>query len=96
MKKLLKPQSYLALFTLILISLFNVVAYAQDSASSSSTSQTSTTTTQSTFVMQPWMWIVGGVVVLIIIIALVSGNKGKGGHTDQVTYTKTTSSSEDV
>lgn len=96
MKKLIKHQRYVAFFTLLILSLFNVVAYAQDSSSSSSTSQSTTTATQNNFVMQPWMWIVGGIVLLIIIIALVSGNKGKGGHTDQVTYTKTTNSSDDV
>lgn len=96
MKKLLKYQTYVALFTFALLALLNVVAYAQDSSSSSSTSQTTTTTTQNNFVMQPWMWIVAGIVVLIIIIAIASGNKTRDVRADKVTYTKTTSTTDDV
>ncbi len=89
MKKIISPQFYYSLFTLILICFYNALAFAQDSASSSST--TTTTTTQQTTTIQPWVWVVGGVVLLLIIIALIRGNSGGASHTDKVTYTKTTS-----
>jgi len=94
MKKIFNSQTYIFLFCFIMLSLTRVSSFAQDSASSS-TSQT-TTTTEHTTTIQPWVWIVGGIVLLLIIIALVRGNKGGGtsGHTDKVTYTKTTSSDD--
>ncbi len=94
MKKIFNPQIYYFLFSLIVLSFYNAISFAQDSASSSST--TTTSTTQQTTTVQPWVWIVGGAVLLLIIIALVRGNSGgRGGtHTDKVTYTKTTSSDD--
>jgi len=57
--------------------------WAQDS---SSTSTTSTVTVDKTkdFLSQPWVWIVGGVLLLLILIGLFSGKSNK--HT-QVTKT---------
>ena len=59
--------------------------WAQDS-SSTSTSTTSTVTVDKTkdFLSQPWVWIVGGVLLLLILIGLFSGKSNK--HT-QVTKT---------
>ena len=57
--------------------LLNGITFAQDSAASATTS-TTTTSSSSTNTIQPWMWIVGGIIVLAIIIALVSrGSKEK-------------------
>lgn len=93
MKKVFNPKFYQYLFAMFVLSLTQVIAFAQDSTSSSST--TTTTTTQQTTTVQPWVWVVGGAVLLLIIIALVRGNSGgSAGRTDKVTYTKTTSSEE--
>ena len=89
MKKIFNRQTYIYLFSFIMLSLVQAIVYAQDSAGSSS--QSTTTTTASTTTVQPWVWVVGGVVLLLIIIALVRGG-GSKGRTDSVTYTKTTSS----
>ncbi len=48
--------------------------FAQDSTVSTTTHSV-TKTTQ--FVIEPWMWIVGGVVVLLILIGLFSGGRSK-------------------
>lgn len=41
--------------------------------------------------MQPWAWIVGGVAVLLLLLALFSGGRGKknGTRTERVIITKT-------
>ena len=44
--------------------------------------------------MQPWVWIVGGIVLLLILISLFSGGKKKANNanstrTDKVIITKT-------
>ena len=46
MKKIFNPQTYIFLFSLIMLSLTQAIVFAQDSSASSSSSQTTTTTTQ--------------------------------------------------
>ncbi len=70
MKKIASASKYL-LF--ILLSFANMVALAQDSTVA--THKTVTTTTTNEFVIQPWMYIVGGIVLLGIVITLLSGGK---------------------
>ncbi len=97
MKKIFNKQSYIFLATVVMLSLTQVWSFAQDSSGSSGSSTTTTTTTSQTTTVQPWVWVVGGIVLLIIIIALVRGNRGSNspnGRTDKVTYTKTTSSGD--
>jgi len=56
--------------------------WAQDS--SSTTTSTVTVDKTKDFLSQPWVWIVGGVLLLLILIGLFSGKSNK--HT-QVTKT---------
>jgi len=93
MKKIFSLRSYLFLFSLIMLCFSRVLVFAQDSAASASSStSTTTTTTEHATTVQPWVWVVGGIVLLLIIIALVRGKGSPESHTDKVTYTKTTSS----
>ena len=78
MKKI--KSFYLSFMAMLLPLFFTGIAVAQDSAVSSTTT---TTSTSSSFTVQPWMWVVGGIIVLIIIIALVSR-----GSKDKVVITK--------
>lgn len=95
MKKIFNLQTYLFLFSLIMLSLTRAVSFAQDSAAAASSSKSTTTTTEHTTTVQPWVWVVGGVVLLLIIIALTRGKKSDGAtHTDKVTYTKTTTTDD--
>jgi len=79
MKKISEGLKYqlLLLFTVLMNA---SVALAQDGGGTGTgVSVTKTTTSSSsTWYMQPWAWIVGGIVLLIVIIALVSG----GSRTD--------------
>ena len=52
-----------------------LVAWSQDDVSHSTT--TVTTKTTNSFQVEPWMWIVGGAVLLVILIALLRGNTSK-------------------
>lgn len=94
MNKIFNSQTYIFLFAFILLSLTKAISFAQDSvASSGSSTQTTTTTTQHATTVPVWVWIVGGVILLSIIIALLTRNRdGDAGRTDKVTYTKTISS----
>ena len=74
MKKLIfnAVQKFVLLFVLCVIQL---LAWSQDSVSHSTT--TVTTKTNNSFQVEPWMWIVGGAVLLVILGALLRGNSNK-------------------
>ena len=74
MKKLTfdAAQKIILLFVLCATQL---VALSQDSVSHSTT--TVTTKTNNSFQVEPWMWIVGGAVLLVILVALLRGNSSK-------------------
>lgn len=59
---------------LLLFTLTQVLVWAQDSTSSSVSVTRETTTTTTEWYTQPWVWVVGGAVFLIILIALLRGS----------------------
>lgn len=62
-------------FLLLLTSLFQLNLMAQDSnSSSSSVTVTKESTTTTTWYTQPWVWVVGGAVFILLLIALIRGN----------------------
>ena len=76
MKKLLFPvlNKYAALLFILNVAI--ATAWAQDSTSTSKSTTTTTTTTE-TWYAQPWVWIVGGAVFLLLLVALLRGNSNK-------------------
>lgn len=46
---------------------------ANSSTSSTSDGATTTTTTTTTWYMQPWAWVLGGAILLLLIIAIARG-----------------------
>ena len=79
-KMVLNAKSYLMLLAFVFMN--TVIAMAQDEggvAVNKSTTSTTTTTTQDWYT-QPWVWIVGGLVFILLLIALVRG--GGGSRTD--------------
>ncbi len=90
MKKLFKHSIIKTAYIFILSNIISLLSQAQDSTggSASSTHTTTTTHAQNAMAVQPWMWIVGGIVLLIIIISLLSGRNKNTVRSDKVTYTK--------
>jgi hypothetical protein len=74
----MKQPGYKIIRQLLMVFLFSfmqLALWAQDSASSSVTvHKETTTTTTSNWYAQPWVWIVGGAVFILILIALLRGN----------------------
>ena len=73
-----------------MISILQAVVWAQDSSVATSKTTTTTTTNTESWYLQPWVWVVGGAVFILLIVALVRGNSSGSATTDKVTYTKTT------
>lgn len=70
-------------FLMLLLSFVQLAVFAQTgdsgSGSGSSTVTKETTTTTTVWYTQPWVWVIGGAVFLIILIALLRG----GSTTDK-------------
>lgn len=77
------------LWFIFLLSFMSISLWAQDSTSSTNKVITSesTTTTTTEWYTQPWVWIAGGAVFIIIIVALVRGNSSR--NTSDVSRTTT-------
>jgi hypothetical protein len=75
-----------------LLSITSFITWAQDSTVSATTTTASSTTEQQTWYAEPWVWVVGGAILILLIIALTRNNSSGTGRTDRVTVTKTTSS----
>ncbi len=55
-----------------------LIVGAQDTTSTNrSTTVTTETSTSTDWIMQPWVWFVGGAVLLIILVALFRSNSNK-------------------
>lgn len=80
-------------YLLVMAMLLQTMAMAQDSTIQ--TTQTNSTATETTWHIAPWMWVVGGVIVLLILIGLFRG-KSTTTSADRVTVTKTVQRDRDV
>ena len=95
MKTVLKSFRYkLPMLQLILLS--GVYAFAQDSSASTSSnttvSHTSTATVPNSdamWYMAPWVWVVGGIVLILILYAIFKGNSSNN-RSEVTRTTKTT------
>ena len=63
--------SKLSLFFILAVS--SLSALAQDNTGSGTKTVTKTETSSTNFHVEPWMWIVGGVVLIVLLIALLGG-----------------------
>ena len=74
-----------AVFMLCMIQVF---AWAQDSTGSTRTVTTETTTTTTEWYTQPWVWIAGAAVFVLLMIALLRGNSSKDTEVSRTTVIK--------
>lgn len=67
----------------LVLALLSIVSFAQEEGTTVST--TTTSTSSETFTPAPWMWIVGGALLLLLLVALLRPKKTG----DSVTVTRT-------
>lgn len=73
--------------------LFTGIIYAQDSSRTAGE-----IIKENSWYMQPWVWVVGAIAVLLILISLFSrmGNNKNTTRTDRVIITKTVRTETDI
>ncbi len=67
------------------LTMMGEIAYAQDTTATQSTTVTHTTNTETMWYASPIVWIIGGVILILLIVALT-----RGKTTEKVVVTKTT------
>ena len=94
--------------TFMMLIFLQTMILAQDSggstsgsseSSSSSTKSVSVTTETTTWYTEPWVWIVGAALLILLLVALLRGSGGDravASRTDKVTVTKTHSTDTDI
>ena len=94
MKKLMKNFSYrFAMLTFLLLS--GIYTYAQDTSGSSQTvtthssSSTGPADTVTVWYAAPWVWVVGIIVLLLILVAIFSGKKNSKNEVIRTTKVTT-------
>lgn len=97
MKQLIRNYGLKTFICLLAANLLSLYLLAQDSGGASSTTTTTTTkntSTETVWYTNPWVWVAGAAVFILLLVALLrgSGNKsgGSAARTDKVTVTKTT------
>ncbi len=93
MKQLIKVW-FKELVLLLLISFYQITVLAQDRTGNSNQTTTTTTSTHTSaqtdvWYTQPWVWIAGGVLFILLLVALFRGRNDKASNTDRVSVTKT-------
>ncbi|HMJ47274.1 MAG TPA: hypothetical protein VK498_08090 [Ferruginibacter sp.] len=87
-------KAYKESVLILLFSCISLLSVAQDTTKSI---KSVLTNDEDLWYMQPWVWVVGGVALLLLLIALFSGKKNKStNRTDKVIITKTVRTETDV
>jgi hypothetical protein len=82
---------------LLLLCFLHTAVFAQEGGTESTSSTTSTKTEikvtdgDANWYASPWVWVVGGAVFILLLVALTrgGGSRRESGTTDRVTVTKT-------
>ncbi|HEX5150956.1 MAG TPA: hypothetical protein VFW07_05880 [Parafilimonas sp.] len=84
MKQLMKKTAGKVFLTILLLFTCMISVLAQDGGST-----TKTTRVEQSVNVEPWVWVVGAAVFILILAVIVRGGKGR-----DVTITKTTTNSD--
>jgi len=73
------------IYFLVLSAFFSVAAMAQDGGTTKVDVNLNTNNNASSF---PWLWVIGGVVFVLLLVALLSGGKGRDRVIEKKTIIK--------
>lgn len=75
--------------------LLSVVAFAQETTLATTSTTSTATSTEKTWYMEPWAWVLGGVILLVIIVLATRGSNNSTSA-DKVTVTRTVEKDNNV
>jgi hypothetical protein len=91
---------YLKCFFLIILSgLVQTIIWAQDTTTTTTSTSVDVTknNTSSDWMSSPWVWVIGGAVFILLLVALLSGrNRDTTVRNDRTTVTKTVERDSDI
>ena len=64
----------------LLFSCFQLICLAQDSGTTSTTVKTTTTEHREWYTI-PWVWVVGGIIIILLLVALINSGRGSSSRT---------------
>lgn len=75
MKRIIKNSAIKTFLFILALSLFETAAWAQDAGAGGV--DIKVTKDGSNWYAQPWVWIIGGAVFILLLVALLRGNSNK-------------------
>ena len=75
--------------------LLSLITFAQDTTLATTTTTSSATSTEKTWYMEPWAWVLGGI-ILVVIIVLATRGSSSTTSADKVTVTRTVERDNDT
>lgn len=89
MKQVKVSSQFKTWICFVVLSIFTLISFAQDTTSSSITT-TTTRTEETSWYTSPWVWVAGAAVFILLLAAILRGSgSSKSGTSDKVTVTKT-------
>lgn len=91
MKQLAKFSTVRSFLTLLCLVVFQAALMAQDAQPGGSSSTTTVTKHETTtyWYANPWVWVIGAAIFILLLVALLRGSSNRGTTTsDRVTVTK--------
>lgn len=102
MKSIAKPATIKMFITLLVFNFMQLALLAQDNPASGSSSTTKSVdvsvNTKESWYASPWVWVIGAAVFILLLVALLGGNKSRSvdSSSDRVTVTKTVERDTDI
>ncbi len=85
-------RAYLTLMTI----LASVILFAQEKTTDINVNIDKDGATAGNWYANPWVWVIGAALFIILLIALTSGSRRSSASSDRVTVTKTVRRDSDV
>jgi len=91
MKQSLRIAGLRSFFTLLCLAIVQAAVLAQDAQGGGGATTTTVTKTETTtWYTNPWVWVIGAAVFILLLVALLrGGSKGSASASDRLTVTKT-------
>lgn len=96
MKALLKSSRIKMIFSLLMLNLLQLAAWAQEETTTTTRKVDIEVSNSESWYAAPWVWIVGAALFILLLVALIGGGRRSSASGDRVTYTRTVERDTDI